>query len=225
MTTEIRDVLRCGLCAHESEFTIIGSTNAVGHPDLDTRPPPMERSTLFAWVQRCPGCGYCAADISNPCETPEVVAGEAYKRQLNDNAFPALANSFLCKAMLDKVTDDLRAATWAHIHAAWACDDADHPAQAKKCRKNAAELLQLAESKGQKICDQRGLSTAILVDLLRRAGEREKAGLVLARPSKFKVDNVIKDILNFQAVLLDKRDPDCHTVEEVLVPIKSQLGQ
>ncbi len=219
MTTEIREDLRCGLCAQESEYTIIGSTNAVGHPDLDARPPQMRRSTLFAWVQRCPACGYCATDISSPCvAAPSVVANGEYKRQLNNAAFPVLANTFLCKALLDRETGDLASATWAHIHAAWACDDAKQDVQARSCRKQAAELLTAAESEGQRICVQRGLSTAILVDLLRRAGEQEKARQVLARPLKTKVENVITKILSFQAVLLDRHDLGCHAVAEALIP-------
>ncbi len=223
MTTERLEVFRCALCSEESEHTTIGSTNAVGHPDLDARPPQMRRSTIFAWVQRCLACGYCAAEITSPCATaPSVVASNAYKRQLNDAAFPVLANSFLCKAMLDRETGDLASATWAHIHAAWACDDAKQEVLASNCRKEAAKLLVLAESKGQRISDQRGLSTAILVDLLRRAGEQEKARQVLARPLKTKAANVITKILKFQAELLDRHDLDCHTVAEALVPIKIQ---
>ncbi len=81
MTTERHEVFRCALCSEESEHTIIGSMNAVGHPDLDARPPQMRRSTLFAWVQRCLTCGYCATDISSPCVTaPSVVASDAYNR-------------------------------------------------------------------------------------------------------------------------------------------------
>ncbi len=115
---------------------------------------------------------------------------------------------------------DLASATWAHIHAAWACDDAKQEVPASNCRKEAAELLVLAESEGQRICDQRGLSKAILVDLLRRAGEQEKARQVLARPLKTKVDNVIKKILKFQAVLLDRHDLGCHTVADALIRVK-----
>lgn len=217
MTTEHRENLRCGLCRQENEYRVIGSTNSFGQPDLDTRPPQMERSTLFAWVQRCPDCGYCAPDISEPCAMAKtVVAGAAYRQQLNDSAFPALANTFLCKALLGRETGNLATATWGHIHAAWVCDDANLVAQASKCRRGAAELLVLAEAEGQQVCDQDGLSTALLVDLLRRAGEIESARQVLARPVTMDADDVITLILKFQAVLLDKNDLGCHTVAEAV---------
>lgn len=217
MTTEHRENFCCGLCGEENEYRVIGSTNSFGQPDLDTRPPQMERSTLFALVQRCLDCGYCAPDINVPCAIAKtVVAEEAYRQQLNDSAFPVLANTFLCKALLGRATGNLATAAWGHIHAAWVCDDASHAAQASKCRRGAAELLVLAEAEGQRICDQDGLSTALLVDLLRRAGEIERAQKVLARPLTIDVDDVITEILKFQAVLLERRDLGCHTVGEAL---------
>jgi len=222
MTTEIREVLRCALCADESEYTIIGSTNAVGYPDLDTRPPEMRRSTIFAWVQRCPNCGYCAAEIFNPCTTARtVVASSAYKQQLNDGAFPVLANSFLCKAILDEARGDQAAATWAHIHAAWACDDAECPVQARSCRRSAADLLVQAEANGQAICNQNGLSAAILVDLMRRVGDWERARQALARPLETRLDDVVTEIFAFQSALLDMHDLSCHDVAEVIVRKKN----
>jgi hypothetical protein len=57
MTTLYREKSRCAVCGIATEYTSIGSTNAFGSPDLDTRPPEMQRSTIFAWVQRCPECG------------------------------------------------------------------------------------------------------------------------------------------------------------------------
>lgn len=217
MTTEHRENLSCGLCGEENEYRVIGSTNSFGQPDLDTRPSEMERSTLFAWVQRCPDCGYCAPDVSAPCAAAKaVVAGAAYREQLNDSAFPPLANTFLCKALLGRETGNLATATWGYIHAAWVCDDANQVEQASKCRRRAAELLVLAEAEGQRVCDQDGLSTAIHVDLLRRAGEIERARQVLAQPVKKGTDDVITLMLVFQALLLDRNDLGCHTVGKAL---------
>lgn len=221
MTTEIREVLRCAVCSDESEYMIIGSTNMVGYPDLDTRPPEMRRSTIFAWVQRCPNCGYCATEIFNPCATAaSEIASAPYKRQLHDAAFPALANSFLCKAMLDKARGDLAAATWAHIHAAWACDDANRQVQARSCRRSAADLLVQAEANGQKVCDQVGLSTAVLADLLRRTGDWKTARRALARPLKTKVESIVKKLCRAQAHLIDNHDMECHSVAQAFRQIR-----
>ncbi len=44
MTTIYNKKITCCLCNKESEYRGIGSTNAFGSPDLDTRPPQMQRS-------------------------------------------------------------------------------------------------------------------------------------------------------------------------------------
>lgn len=126
MTTLYKEKARCAVCGTETEYTCIGSTNAFGSPDLDTRPPERHRSTIFAWVQRCPECGYCGSDVSQaPSQAASVVSSPEYTRQLSDSTYPELANKFLCKALIDERSGDYAAAAWALIHAAWACDDAD----------------------------------------------------------------------------------------------------
>lgn len=121
MTTMYNEVVRCAVCGSDSEFAALGSTNRFGSPDLVTRPPEMERSTLFVWIQRCPQCGYCAPDLSEaPNQADQLVNGPAYKRQLSDSRFPKLANTFLCSALIQESSCQYAAAAWAHVHAAWA---------------------------------------------------------------------------------------------------------
>lgn len=101
MTTLYEEKARCAVCGTETEFTGIASTNAFGSPDLDTRPPEMQRSTIFAWVQCCPECGYCSSDISKvPSQAVSVVHSPEYGKQLTDSTYPELANGFLCKAII-----------------------------------------------------------------------------------------------------------------------------
>ena len=165
MTTVTEEKVRCWLCESENQFTVVGSTNAIGSSDLDVRPPEMKRSTIFAWVQRCPECGYCATDLAAPRpEATDVVSAKEYERQLDDPTNPELANSFLCACR------DYSAATWALLRAAWVCDDSGRPDQAVVCRQRAAEMLPVAEEHEQIIAKPEGASTAILIDLLRRSG-------------------------------------------------------
>lgn len=217
MTTEYQERIRCAVCGAENEFTEIGSTNAFGSPDLDTRPPEMERSTLFASVQRCPECGFCASNVGEaPPVAKSLVRETAYQAQLNDRAYPELANSFLCKAALDKKTGGYASATWDLIRAAWACDDAEQPDQATTCRDMAAKMLVEAEKHGQQVSEQEGASTALLVDLLRRAGEYDRARECLATRRASVTEEVILRILDFQAALIAKADNSCHTIAEAL---------
>lgn len=217
MTTLYREKIQCALCGCESEFTGIGSTNAFGSPDLDTRPPEMQRSTIYAWVQRCPECGYCASDISrsNP-ESAVVVNGAEYQAQLKNHEFLELANSFLCKAIIDRERNDYMSATWALIHAAWARDDAEQPTQARICRTKAATMLIDAEAHNQQVVEQDGASTAILVDLLRRSGQFAEAQKVLATRRNSIKEDIILRILDFQMTLIEKDDDTCHTIDDTL---------
>src|SRR5262245_2741001 len=95
MTTPLQVDVRCALCGHVSSVWTIGSTSACGSPDLDLRPPGPMRSTLFARVQECAHCRYCAPSIaaadgidSRDLQTPEY-------RALVEGGLPELASRFL----------------------------------------------------------------------------------------------------------------------------------
>lgn len=152
MTTIYHAKATCAVCGAENEYERIGSTNAFGSPDLDTRPPEMERSTISASVQRCPECGYCASEVSAaPPEAQTVVEETEYQNQLEDPRYPDLANAFLCNAIIDQRTNSYSDATWSLIQAAWVCDDADCREGATECRVRAAEMLRTAEEHGQQV--------------------------------------------------------------------------
>lgn len=217
MTTMSRDRVRCYACGTESVQTVIRSTNAFGPPDLDTRPPEMERSTIEAWVQRCPSCGYCAASLEDDSpHVREVIKRPEYAAQSRRRGFPKLANSFCCESLIAAEAGDLARATWRLVHAAWACDDAGREKAAVECRRRAAEMLQRAESAGQRVADQPGAAVAILVDLLRRAHQMESAAAVLSARSQEASDKVICRVLEYQSRLIARRDTSRHTIDEAL---------
>ena len=219
MTTVYREKYRCSLCGKKTEYTCISSTNTFGgSPDLDTRPPKSKRQTIFAWVQRCPKCGYCAWDISTARpEAQAVIIGQEYKDQLNDPAYPELAASFLCKAILDRETKEFAAATWALIHAAWVCDDSDQTEEATACRQKAADMLLIAEEHNQRVAKPDGVSTAILVDLLRRSGQPEQARKMIEARRCIITEELVVQILNFETDLLNRSDISCHTIAELSI--------
>ena len=217
MTTLYKMKTRCALCGNKNEFTAIGSTNTFGSPDLDTRPPEMGRSTIFTWVQRCTECGYCATDVSKSNPVAEaVVKGQEYRRHLNNHAYPESANSFRCKAIIDLEAGNYVGATWALVHAAWVCDDADRPDEAMVCRYMAADMLVTAEKHGQQIAKQNGASTTILVDLLRRSGRTEDARRAITERRSQITEDIIIRILEYQSDLIEKDDKCCHTISEAI---------
>lgn len=217
MTTIHTAKTTCCLCGEESELRMIGSTNALGSPDLDTRPPEMQRSTMFAWVNRCAHCGYCSSDITRASgKTKAVVESEAYRSQLEDKAFPDLANSFLCKAMIAEREGRFSEAAWATIHAAWACDDAGYEESAGKCRAKAVGLMKKGREKGERFAEQDGVDIAIMTDLLRRSGRFEEALALIEENLDGITEDIVKKILMFQKKLISQSDTRCHTISECL---------
>jgi uncharacterized protein (DUF2225 family) len=215
MTTLYEEKARCAVCGSETEHTVIGSTNTFGSPDLDTRPPEMKRSTIFAWVQRCPECGYCTSDVSAASsQAAAVVRSPEYTRQLSDSTCPELVNAFLCKALIDEGSGDYAAAAWSLIHAAWACDDAEKAEPARTCRGKAADMIEKALGNGQKVAEQDGADTAIRVDLLRRAGRASEARKLITTNRPASAEDIIADILDLQDALLTDGDEACHTIAE-----------
>jgi len=222
MTTVYREMVLCSLCEEKTEYTLISSTNTFGGlPDLDSRPPERKRSTIFAWVQRCPECGYCASNISTPNpEAQSVILCQEYKDQLNDPAYPELAASFLCKAILDRESEDFAAATGSLIHAAWVCDDSGNTDEAQACRLKAADMLLFAESHGQQVSTQNGATCAVLVDLLRRSGRVDQARKEITARRGGITEEIIIEIMDYQEQLIERNDVSCHTLGDAREEIK-----
>src|SRR4051794_14995014 len=114
MTTIGHRNIACAVCGTEAVVPFVNSTNTMGPPDLDLRPAEMMRSTIWTHVQRCASCGYCAADISSAHDNcGDVIASVTYRDQLANEAFPELANSFLCAAIVASAFDEEAAAAHA----------------------------------------------------------------------------------------------------------------
>jgi hypothetical protein len=198
-----------------NDYIVVGSTSTFWSPDLDTRPSELKRSTIIAWVKRCSECGFCASDITNaPFLARSVVHSSQYVQQLSEETNPELANSFLCKALIDQDVGNYAAASWACIHAAWACDDAKKVNSAQKCRNKALDMINRSIAAGQSLSEEKGEEIAIQADLFRRASHIEDAKNFIAdKRNAITNDNVIK-ILDYQNYLLSKCDVSCHTIAE-----------
>ncbi|HPD55934.1 MAG TPA: hypothetical protein P5294_03720 [Smithellaceae bacterium] len=217
MTTVFQERSSCAICGNEKEFVKIYSTNSFGSPDLDTRPPEMMRSTMHAWVQQCPECGYCASDVVKaPPEAKKIIEDEKYKSQLKDEKYPKLANLFICMSIIEEQASNCVNAMWALIHAAWVCDDSGHSNEAKTCRNRAVEMLLHAEKHDKKWAKQQGSITAILVDLLRRSGRLEEAREAIAQRRAEISGKIIITILDFQSALIKQGDVSCYTVSQAM---------
>lgn len=218
MTTYSNEKIMCSICSKESEYKVLVSTNSFGSPDLDTRFPEMKRSTMFAWVNRCPHCGYCSADISvSSAEDRTVVDSEEYQIQLRDDSFCEMANTFLCKAMIAEKENQYSDAAWSVICAAWSCDDeAGYEDAAKLCRIKAYELIGIALKKKQNLADREDVDIIIMVDLLRRSNRFEMASEIIAAHKDKTTDQNISRILAFQEKLVAEEDSGCYKISQAL---------
>ncbi|MDQ3823997.1 MAG: hypothetical protein M3321_12240, partial [Actinomycetota bacterium] len=105
--------LRCGVCGYETEQFVLLSTSTFGHPDLDTRPAELARSTLSFSVETCPRCGYCAESIEEGGVEPELLESARYLRPLEADGLPDVALRLLRAAVVAEAKGDAARAGWA----------------------------------------------------------------------------------------------------------------
>lgn len=217
MTTLDHVTRACANCGNEDTYVEVGSTSSFGAPDLDLRPPEIQRSTMEYWVQRCRECGFCNYDISEPIEgAAEIVRSDRYRQQLEDPEFPKLANAFLCYALLLENAEDYAGAGQVTIQAAWACDDAGMGNQARQCRQWAIALLQKARENDQIDEGPAGAAEALLADLMRRSGQFDQALETCEAALNQSPEPVIADVLRFQQSLIREKDVTGYTVEDAV---------
>src|SRR6185369_15122943 len=217
MTTFSKRSVVCGACSRVFTQQVLLSTNAFGSPDLDTRPPGMQRSTMSAWVQRCPSCGYCSDDAAKFDERfRAVLESSEYRSQLANAHYPELASTFICKGMLADASARQSEAGWAYLQAAWVLDDAKMDQLAGVWRSQAADRLLALIAAGQSAAEQPGVSEAIATDCLRRAGRGAEALQLIERALAQSYEETITRILALQRMLVERGDTSRHLIEEAL---------
>jgi hypothetical protein len=219
MTMIYEETKECVICGTQGEFGWIASSNQFGMPDLDLRPPEMFRSTIGLWIQRCHGCGFCAPDIAEkgvPVKTvKKIIPQDEYQYQLNNSAFPALANSFLCHAIKEEKMAQYNAAAVSCMHAAWSCDDAGMKAASRICRQRAVNMIDKARSAVQLFADNAETEKAIEIDLSRRSGRFDRARLLCEEFINCNPASEILGVVRFQKSLIERQDDGCHSLDEI----------
>lgn len=213
MTTMDREVKKCAVCGSKHEYTVIMSTNSFGSPDLDLRPPEMQRSTMDLWVEECPDCGYVASDISDKPGrvTKEWLQSQAYVTCDGIRFRSELASEFYKQFKICLLNRKTERAFCAIHQAAWACDDSKDVKNAIVCRDLAIPLIEKLIAKKHKNTENFLLVKA---DLLRRAGHFER---VAAEYSDTTFDNDIMDKVRlFQLEKAAEQDTACYTVQDAL---------
>lgn len=131
--------LRCSVCGTDSEQSMSNGFDFSTDPDMDQRPRPAMEGELECRVMRCPGCGYCAANISTDVGvTREMVDDPDYRSILSADRDEVLSN-FIAKGYLMERTGYYIGAFDAYRSAAWIADDLKDGASAKAMRNKAIE--------------------------------------------------------------------------------------
>lgn len=226
MTTEMIVEVTCSLCKFTSKQTEITSTNELGSMDLDTRPSEMKRSTITTWVQRCPECGACASKIDKQdIKIRHLLQKKDYQNQINDSELPELANSFLCRAIIEEHEENLSYSFWSTVHACWAIDDLGEPNKAIEIRKKSIERLFKADSRGQQVAPAQNAKTAILIDLLRRSGSFAEASMLIEEEEVGNSEDLISRVLKFQKYLIERESKKAYMICDINVLADKDLAK
>jgi hypothetical protein len=186
--------------------------------DLDTRPTGASRSSIYIWVQRCPGCGYCAPDIAQgSADIRRIIDTREYRQRLRDRKFPEALNHFRCWSMVRETAGDYGAAGWAALHAAWVCDDdAGRRQYATEYRTDAYRLFTMAQSRGNRFASSPIEEELVKIDILRRCGRFDEAARLCAKQLAENSDQKALQILTYQQDLIEEKDGGKHTIGEAV---------
>ncbi|QEG24344.1 hypothetical protein [Mariniblastus fucicola] len=216
MTTYFSETQICCICGSENECSMLGSTNTMGSPDLDLRPPPMERETMHVWFQECHSCHYVSVDLAQESENAKsIVDSEPYQAMISRSEIPEIARRFALCALLN--AHDREIAATALLRAAWSCDDADADELAKSFRNQSADLL--VKMQPFEDSEEQATLATTLVDVLRRAERFEEASKIANLLLKFKAVKrtpVMLAVVNYQLSLCDSQTAERRQVQDAI---------
>ena len=202
---------KCSVCGKSSPQPELLSTNSSGYPDLDLRPPEMQRSTMNTWIHECPHCGYVAGSLEDELKiSSDFLKTEKYLT-CDGYAFRGkLSKLFYKSYLIAKETHNPLICFISLRNCAWDCDDWDD--------ENAADIRRLAiPYLDELIRDDEENRNNILVmksDFLRRSGEFEK--LIREYENLTLGEELLDNIIRFELQKADENDTNCYTVEDVV---------
>lgn len=202
---------KCSVCGKSSPQPVLMSTNAMGYPDLDLRPPEMKRSTMNAWILECPHCGYVASDLEDELEiSKEFLESEEYLSCDGYDFKSNLSKLFYKGYLIAKQSNDALGCFVNLRDCAWKCDDYEDE-NAKAIRKQALPYI---DELIQEDDEDKDSLIVMKSDFLRRSGEFEQ---LFSEYENLTIGNELLDnIIQFEIQKARENDVDCYTVEDVV---------
>jgi hypothetical protein len=210
MTSYDTTKLRCYCCDKTSEHSVLMSSNSIGSPDLDQRPPGMIRSTIGSWLQECPYCGYVASRLDKgDAKARSFIDTVEFRAASLDPLADPPSRRFLVRAAQDAHGGDRKSAFLNTLSAAWIADDSDRPPDAQALRLKAAGHLE-----GGRITS---IDTRLrLLDVLRRASSWEAAEALAAELAAEGLEYPFPEIVSFHLGLIEAQDNGRYTIAQAL---------
>ena len=206
---------KCFICGEINTYKVIGSTNSFGSPDLDLRPPEMERSTMGLWIRECPVCGYISSRVSNPSTIrKEWLHTEKYLTCNGINFASDLAKGFYKYYLISTEDKEVEEAFFALLHAAWACDDEGDTVKAKICRELAVPLAIEIDKESNDNTENSQVIGLIKADIMRRAGQYDE--MIEEYSNITYEDEIMCKVLAFEIEKAKLKDDRCYRVSDAV---------
>lgn len=221
MTNVVSVLKKCMHCGCETSFDVMEDVTEYGPPDLDTRPSETKRSTINFGVQRCPNCHYASDDISQLVPFDDGILKSERYLEIHNSSYPYNARSYMMASLIKESVEDYEKAAYFMLNACWVLDDNNIDSYEE--RLEAASLY----LKGD--LDQ--TTKLIVIDLYRRAESFDDAKELLDSEDISELPGGLKDCYDFERILIDKGDSDCHNFNEYSIfaeevtEIQSDFGQ
>ena len=208
--------VKCPVCDVEFETSELMSTNEIGSPDLDLRPPEMRRSTMYNRITECPSCGYSSYGMPEDVNDKEFIKSSKFincegVESISDRSKPFYRAYLISRneGRKEEEFDNL-------LRCIWSCDDEGDDENAKSLRIKACELLNEILDNFEKHKNLGDKSTIWIMksDLMRRSGQFEEL-IDEYKDSKFE-EELLNDIIKFQIEKSKEKDTGCYTVEDVI---------
>ena len=124
MTTIDYTEYKCPLCGHTHTTDFMTSTSAFRGPDLDGRPSPLARQTIYLHINECPNCGFASLGIPDSTTVSrDFVESEAYINCEGINFKSDRAKVFYRVFLISKEEGNPYSTLSNLINCAWVCDD------------------------------------------------------------------------------------------------------
>lgn len=206
MTRFVSEQCDCAACGHRQQVEVLLSTSSFGSDTLEAQRGGHAGWALTRTVQECENCGYCSPDIS---ELPgDIDRASAPRTEL---PIPkSWADRWLAWSEVAETAGELSEAGWAALHGAWAADPADSGEGARSLRIRAARLFQECRRRGHAYGRDRTFEISLVANILRRAGEFERAVEILAE-----LDSTETPESAFILNRIEVEDDRCYTLEDV----------